>query len=928
MKRLLEFLKNHRNLFIALVSVLLLFAFSVTKAGQTAEYSFYDTLLHLKPAPKERNEILLLNIDDLAIEQVGSWPWSRDIIGNALLRLREFGGKTAVFDIEYLSPGQSGINRDYVETEFPKQYQSVQSNIDEYIAQFSSAISKKNIPVEEAANVGDIMREDLGKELSDLNEHIQSNIFRDNDAYLGETVRFFGNTFLTINAVDVNVNTENADLKQFAYDTMLYTNVTDTADLIKKETRATRAKEEEVYGISPTIMPILKYAAGAGFPNVIIDDDGVRRRIRLLNEYNDRYIAQLVFSPILHILQPENIIRKKNKLILTNCTHPDFKNKIDMTIPLDAQGNILINWLKKKFLDTENPANSSFKNLSIYSLIYADDIEKNIIDNLHNIFDLKIQTATGYLQYHAAVNYLLDSYESILQHKAQLLAAEANDYDDYFAQRAAFYDDLKTFLEGDFESEIHELFASVKEESGSTEYDKFDDYVASVFKAARDNYTIYADNEKTAREKCNNSFAIIGYSGVGTSDLGVNPFWASYPNVGTHANIYNTIMNRQFITPFPFFVSLIAAILFVFLTSLLLSHLKKVSVKLISGIAIVAGVFVFSIILFATLGWYVQTLMPALSIALCFLAITLFDFVFAEKEKSFLRKAFGVYLSKNVVDEIVKDPSKLALGGQEKRMTALFTDIRSFSTLSEKISPTHLVKVLNEYLTIMSDLIFDENGTVDKYIGDAIVSFFGAPVDLPDHASCACRTAVKMKLAEAELNERLYTTGDIPMPINTRIGINTGQMVVGNMGTDTKMNYTIMGNDVNLAARLEGVNKMYGTWILTSEATWNDTNGAFLGRRLDRVRVVGINTPVQLYNVMGERVSATDKQLELVSVFESGIDKYRDRDYKGALQIFEKVLQLDGNDGPAQAFIKKLQPLIADPELAKTHDDVVNMTTK
>ena len=197
--------------------------------------------------------------------------------------------------------------------------------------------------------------------------------------------------------------------------------------------------------------------------------------------------------------------------------------------------------------------------------------------------------------------------------------------------------------------------------------------------------------------------------------------------------------------------------------------------------------------------------MPLATVSLNFVLISFLSFIFTEKEKSFLRRAFAVYLSDDVVNQIVLDPSHLALGGVAKRITALFTDIKSFSTLSEKISPEHLVSVLNIYLTQMSDIILEEKGTIDKYIGDAIVSFFGAPIDVEDHASRACYAALRMKEAENEINKTLYETGKIPMPINTRIGINTGQMVVGNMGTEKKMNYTIMGNDVNLAARLEGV---------------------------------------------------------------------------------------------------------------------------
>lgn len=928
MNKLKEFSRKNVKKIIACVSLIFFIPFFFTKTGLTFEQSFYDVLLHIKPAPKERSEILLLSVDDLAIEQVGSWPWSRDIMADVLLRLREFGAKTAVFDIEYLSPGQTGVNKTYVETDLPNAYQKFSDEMNDYITQFSTAIAEKNIAAKDAPEFAEMMKDDLTTQMHELRDSVSQNIFRDNDAYLGKAVGFFGNAFLTINATNVNLNTEDAELKDFAYNNFLFGNIEDKKNYLKTESQKIREEQSAVYGISPTIMSVLKYAKGAGFPNVIIDSDGVRRRIQLFSEYNGKYVSQLVFSPILNLLKPEKIIRKQSSLILKNCTHPDFTKKKDVVIPLDANGCLLINWLKKQFLDAKDPSNTSFKNLSIYVLIYADKIENNLVENLHNIADLKIRTQSGYLQYDAAVRFLLDTHQKIQQQRDELLNGTLTDYEAYFKERAEFFKNIDEFLKGDFESEIHQLFASIQQQSGSDEYVKFDSYVSDVFSATRSNYELYRENEQTARKNCENAFTIIGYSGVGTSDLGVNPFWASYPNVGTHANIYNTIMSGQFIKPLPFWVSIAYTVLCVFFTALVLSKLSKVLFKLIFGILMVLITFVLAAFVFSFFGIYVRAVLPMFSLSFCFVGITFFDFLFAEKEKSFLRKAFGVYLSKNVVDEIVKDPAKLALGGQEKRITALFTDIRSFSTLSEKITPTHLVQVLNEYLTIMSDLILDERGTVDKYIGDAIVSFFGAPLEVSDHAACACRAAVKMKAAEALLNQRLFDTGEIPMPINTRIGINTGQMVVGNMGTDTKMNYTIMGNDVNLAARLEGVNKMYGSWILVSQSTWEDTNGEFLGRRLDRVRVVGINTPVQLYNILSLKSEASERDLELIDFFEKGIDKYRDRDYAAALKIFEKCANLNPDDGPSNAFAKKLAELVANPGLAKTHDDIVNMTSK
>lgn len=924
-----SFWQKNLNYIIAF-GVFLFFAFfSFLKFGKNTENSIYDLLLKIKPEVKERPEIVLLNIDDFAIEQVGSWPWSRDVLADVLIRLKEAGGKAAVFDIEYLSAGRSGANNDYVEHELPKEYKNIRTELTEYITDFSEAVASKNIPLSEVQSAGKDMSSYFEDRIDDLSNSISENVFRDNDAYMGSAVNFFESAFLTINAVEINLTSETEELKKFAYDNFLFDNIEDKNNLFKTETLANRKAANEDYGMAPAIMPILKNAKGAGFPNVVIDADGVRRRISLFSEYNGKYIGQLVFTPILKLLEPEKIIRKKHSLILQNARNPkNLEERKDMVIPLDADGNLLINWLKKRFADAENPENGSFRSLSVYALTYADVIEKNLISLLEAVRNLEIRTADGYLSYHNAALALQEEYANLLVHKNELLHSEKNDYEEYFAERKTFFEHYKNFFEGGFDTEIHNTFAAIKKQNGGEEYDKADAYVTQLFDNAKKDYETYIAHTGYIKNFCKDAFAVIGYSGVGTSDLGVNPFWNSYPNVGTHANIYNTIMNEAFIVPIPKWVSLLAGFILTFFCAFILTKLEKGFTKIIFGLLFIFFILIAGISLFIFASMYVQLFVPIISAGAGFGIIVLLNFVLTEKEKSFLRKAFGVYLSEDVVNEIVADPERLALGGEKKRITALFTDIRSFSTLSEKITPEHLVSVLNVYLTQMSDLILAEKGTIDKYIGDAIVSFFGAPSDLPDHAYRACLAAVRMKQAEAALNKELYDSGNIPMPIFTRIGINTGDMVVGNMGTEKKMNYTIMGNDVNLAARLEGVNKKYGTWILVSESTWNETNGAFLGRRLDRVRVVGINTPVQLYNIMGIKSEASTEMLKLVDVFEAGITCYREKKYKEAYDLFKECLSIVPEDEPSKMYAERMLPLITDTSAGVEHDDIVNMTSK
>lgn len=933
-ERLKEFFKKKMEYVIAILVLIFFLVFSVTESGKKTEFSMYDTLLGIKPQVTERKDVLLVCIDDSAIEQIGAWPWSRDIIADTLVRLREFGIKRTVFDIEYLNPGQIGVNLGYVKNEFPAKYKGVQTEIIDYLSSFTDAVATKNIPLAAVPEVGSEMSGYIDQQMKDLSGSITANIFRDNDTYFANAIHFFGQTFLTINAAQINTNDETKVAAEYARKNLMFTNVTDSAGLIARENAETRRKENMEKGISPAILPLISKAAGAGFPNVILDSDGVSRRIELLVENEGAYVGQLVFSPILSLLKPEEIIRKDRTLILKNALDLNSKTegkRKDILIPLDDDGRFLINWLKKKSivdpLHSDNPAKNSFKYLSIYNVYMCDRYEERLIDNLSSIEALIIKNASGYLSYHDAALWLHSSYNDLGVWKQGLLTGTRSDFDEYFTARKDFFNNYGEFLEGGFDTEIYTTIEEIKSRSGDAKYDEVKESIRKNFDIYREDLKTYLTLFNSMNEKYRGDFCVIGDNATGTSDIGVNPFSKNYVNVGTHANVYNTIMSGEFINPLPMWASWLFALILSAISALAFRRITSLKLRIAYGIGSSIFVFAFITFLFAAFRIYIEMLVPLLSVSVTFLLVSILKFVFSEQEKSFLRKAFTMYLSSDVVNEIVADPSKLKLGGQEKRITALFTDIKSFSTLSEKVTPEHLVRILNKYLTVMSDLVLDQKGTIDKYIGDAIVSFFGAPIDLPDHASRACLAAVRMKEAEKKLNDELLASGEIPMPILTRIGINSGAMVVGNMGTDNKMNYTIMGNDVNLAARLEGVNKQYGTWILVSESTWSETNGMFLGRKLDRVRVVGIDTPVQLYNIMAVLSEAPAKMVALVDQFNIAIDAYRERRFADALALFTTCTEMDSEDKASELFRERVEELVKNG-IPDDWSDVINMTSK
>jgi class 3 adenylate cyclase len=292
-----------------------------------------------------------------------------------------------------------------------------------------------------------------------------------------------------------------------------------------------------------------------------------------------------------------------------------------------------------------------------------------------------------------------------------------------------------------------------------------------------------------------------------------------------------------------------------------------------------------------------------------------------------MRQAFSTYLSEDVVEEVISDPARMQLGGVNRHMTALFSDIKGFTGIAEKLKPGHLVDLLNHYLSTMSDIILEQKGTIDKYQGDSIVSFFGAPLELDDHALRACTAGIMMKRIENEVNRYVLEKGISPSPLLTRIGINTGEMVVGNMGTQKKMNYTIISNAVNLASRLEGVNKAYGTWILASESTIQETKSKLLSRRLDRVRVVGINEVVRIHEILELKSDASDALFEQVYLFHKAMDLYEARNWKDALEAFNQVINLYPNDGPSPMFLERCRQYLEFPPAADW-DGIVNLTEK
>ena len=324
------------------------------------------------------------------------------------------------------------------------------------------------------------------------------------------------------------------------------------------------------------------------------------------------------------------------------------------------------------------------------------------------------------------------------------------------------------------------------------------------------------------------------------------------------------------------------------------------------------GFWTFAKWLYAAHGLWIAVATPALGALASVFAIILVTSAAERRNRRFVQEALGRYTSPALVRELIEHPEHLSLEWGERRgMSVYFSDIAGFTTISEGLTPEELVALLNDYLTHMTDLVLEHGGVVDKYIGDAVMAFWGAPIPNPDHAASAVRCAIAMRDRCAAL--RPQWKARFGVDLHARAGLSSGDAVVGNMGSKHKYNYTVMGDMVNLASRLEGANKAYGSSLMVSEACFERVQALVVARELDLLAVKGKERPVRVYEIMGERGTMSDDVIALTIAFEAALAQYRDQDFAGARASFEAILVKTPDDGPSKAYLARCDQLAIDP---------------
>lgn len=421
------------------------------------------------------------------------------------------------------------------------------------------------------------------------------------------------------------------------------------------------------------------------------------------------------------------------------------------------------------------------------------------------------------------------------------------------------------------------------------------------------------------------SVVVFGVTAAGLFDLRPTPFSHNAPGMDINANILENAISGSFLTLAPDYLKFLLIIIAAMLMWYLIPRVTPIqgTIWFLLSFAIYTVV---ACVLFGELNFVVNMIYPCSALILTWLMLTTYKFRTEVRHSRYMKQMFQSMVAPKVVEEILRLPAGIELGGEDKELTVMFSDIRSFTTFSEKHTPHEVVEILNEYLTQMTYLVFQTEGTLDKYIGDAIMAFWGAPTTQLDHAYRACSTALGMvDLLHSVLHPKWELEGKEKLEIG--VGLNTGPMVVGFVGSESIKSYTLIGDAVNLGSRLEGTTKEYHVEIIIAESTYEQVKNDMLCRELDLIKVKGKNEPIRIYELVDHRLRGAGAKEMKVKAFEEGLALYRGQKWDEAIQRFKNCLELDPKDGPAHIFIERCN-LMKKHSVPADWDGVFVMKTK
>lgn len=412
-------------------------------------------------------------------------------------------------------------------------------------------------------------------------------------------------------------------------------------------------------------------------------------------------------------------------------------------------------------------------------------------------------------------------------------------------------------------------------------------------------------------ERFKDKIVFVAATAAGTYELRVTPLSPYTPGVLVHMAALDNLLQGRFMKPAPAW-AFVAATLALCLGTAWSFMLLPFQVLKLGAAAVLAWAYhALTVHAFTEHRVWMEMVGPLGALVFTFGAVATVEFLTEGRQRRQLRAVFDRYMAPDVVEEIMRNPAEIKLGGEKRELTVSFSDVAGFTTIAERLPPEELVGLLNDYLSAMTDIILKHRGNVNKYLGDGIMAIFGAPRGEPNHATLACLAALESQQTLARLREAWKAKGH--PDIVARIGINSGPLVVGNVGSQARMEYTVMGDSVNLASRLEGANKYYGTAVLLGPRTYELAKDDVEAREVDRLRVKGKREPVVVYELLGVKGALPPDRAKPLALYREGLTLYQCRDFEEAKRRFDAVLELDPGDGPSHVYRERTAAYLATP---------------
>lgn len=895
----------------------LVFLFSLTLIYERAELVTYDWRFNVRNSvfgsPPMSPRLGTIDIDLESVEAEGRYQdWTRDKYTDVVLLLSDYGVRLVGFDVFFIEPSTNSVSESQIRA------------LKQIDAESIDALLARN----------------------DYDEMFRRAIADAGDVYLAQTI-----------VVPDNVRPSEPLTEDKAL--ALQTIRERSPRLLVDTDESTLARGTD---FDPPLRSLREAASNFAYAQTVTDVDGARRRYPIVYQYEDILFPSMALAMACDVLEvpitsvkidPGRSVIIPQARLLDGTVH-------DVEIPIDRLGNMNVNWAGRwadtfnhyphmtlrrarsrhehqtlldemKQLVSEDPALANPRNL-LGALTRSGNTDRDAI-----IAVLRVFLQTGGIEAALTQDPEL-SVQSFWESKG---VSQPGENQILLFEQVQRTKDVAARIAADADVSLVDLQAArpdddpiLVEQSAYFVRDTIEDGVlpASARPLFFFPYERYQPRQGRSASVTPDDVAgkilFYGLTAPGTTDLSVTPVEGDYPMVGIYPNVLNTILQGIFIRRMPEWTDALLIIALSVLLSLVIPGLR-----VLTGAALIVGLVVFycalAFLSFTHAGLWLEIVAPLMTLVVGYLVLTIYGYVVKEKEKEFVEGAFGQYLSPAVVNEIMNNPGMVdQLGGEERVMTAFFSDMASFSAISECLTPVELVAFINEYLSEMCDIVEDYGGTIDKFEGDAILAFYGAPMYYEDHAVRGCLACVDQQKRLIEMRERWEQEKSLPAPLqqlrerwegqgrpfaHVRMGLTAGPMVVGNMGSAARTDYTMMGDTVNLAARFESGQKAYGTGIMVNEMIYEAVEDMVESRRLDVIMVVGKEEPVTAYEILDRKGNLPQIKQDVLELYNKGLELYDRFEFAEAKLLFEQAVGVDARDGPAALYADRCEDYAENP---------------